>query len=368
MLSISIYSYKKAEYNWDILPYMAVILQYDVNTDFEKIHKEVYSITKQSVSKVVFDKLIDSTSAYRKSVFNNSTEFKLQLPFYVVKPLYTWLSYFFYKSGIPLQKALVLPSIISFFLISLILFYWMRNYYMRTSTFIFSTLLMFCPFMLQTVKLATPDLTSALLLLAGLYSYIEKKSFNLAVLFFVLSLFARLDNVIPVVFLGITIFQIENRKEGLVLRKYILFAVSVLASCFFVSWQAHRFGWGIFYYPDFATHLNPYYDIHCKFSLSGYFSVFKSQLMTGLYYSSLVIFLFLGFILYCFSKINNTKVNTVETTFTIAFLASIVVRFMMQPVIADRFYLAYYLATSIFVLKVYFLNHKDSNKYVRIKV
>ena len=97
MLLISIYSYKKAAYNWDMLPYMTVVLQYDGNTDIEKIHSEVYTKVKQSVSETDFNKLVGSTSAYRKSVFTNTTEFNLQLPFYVVKPLYTRFCYLFYK-------------------------------------------------------------------------------------------------------------------------------------------------------------------------------------------------------------------------------------------------------------------------------
>jgi hypothetical protein len=361
MLSISIYSYKKAEYNWDMLPYMAVILQYDGNTDIEKIHGEVYSIAKQSVSENAFDKLVDSTSAYRKSVFNNSAEFSLQLPFYVVKPLYTGLCYLFYKCGVSLPKATILPSVISFFLISLILFSWIRKYYTRVGACIFSTLLMLSPFMLQAAKLATPDLLSAILLLSAIYSYLEKKHFNLAALFLLLSIFARLDNVIPVAIITLLIIYIENRTGSMPVWKYILFTVSVLASYLLVSWQAHKFGWSVFYYPDFASHLNPYYDIHSQFSLSGYFNLLKSQLMTGFYYSSLMFFLFLEYILLYFHKKSDCKNISVETFFTIAFVLSITIRFFLQPVMADRFYLAYYLAISIFVLKKYVLVYEDMN-------
>jgi hypothetical protein len=363
MLSISIYSYKKAEYNWDMLPYMAVILQYDGNTNIEKIHSEVYSIAKQSVSKTVFDKLVDSTSAYRKSVFTDPAEFNQQLPFYVVKPLYTGLCYLFYKCGVSLPKATVLPSVISFFLISLILFYWIREYYKRVSAYIFSTLLMLCPFTLQAAKLATPDLLSALLLLSGIYSYMEKKHFKLAALFLLLSIFARLDNIIPVAIITLVIIYIENRTGSMPAWKYILFTISVLTSYLLVSWQAHKFGWSVFYYPDFASHLNPYYDIHRPFSLIEYFDLLKSQLMTGLYYSSLMIFLLLGYILFCFSKMNNAKVISAESAFTIAFLVSIIIRFIMQPVIAERFYLAFYLAISVFVLKKIHQIHTEIKQY-----
>ena len=351
MLSISIYSYKKAEYNWDVLPYMAVILQYDGNTDIEKIHGEVYKIAKQSLSEKDFDRLVDSTSAYRKSVFTNPAQFSQQLPFYVVKPLYTGLCYLFYKCGVSLPNATVLPSVISFFLISLLVYFWIRKYFAQISGFTFSTLLMLMPFMLETVKLSTPDLLSALALISGIYSYIEIKNHNLSALFLLLSIFIRLDNVIPVAIITVAIFFIDIRKGSVTIWKYILFTVAVMASYLLVSWQAHKFGWSIFYYTDFATHLNTSYDIHKPFSLSGYIDLVKSQAMTGLYYSSLMFYLFLGFILLYFHKRNEIENISKENLFIIAFLASIIIRFIAQPVVADRFYLAYYLIISIFVLK-----------------
>jgi len=282
MLLVSIYSFKKPEYNWDILPYMAVILLYDGNSNIEKIHKDVYTIAKQDAPETVFSKLDGSASAYRKSIFTDPAEFNLQLPFYVVKPLYTGVGYLFYKCGLSLPKATIIPSVISFFLISLLVFLWIREYYSQVFTFAFSTLLMLSPFMLEAVKLSTPDLVSAFLILGGLYSYIEKNNFNLTALFLLLSVFARLDNIIPVAFITIAIFFIENRKENLMPWKYILFTILVLASYFLVSWQAHSQGWSILYYPDFATHLNPYYYIHRPFSLTGYIRLFKSQINTGI--------------------------------------------------------------------------------------
>jgi len=347
-----------------MLPYMAVILQYDGNNDIEKIHSEVYTIAKHSVPEQVFSKLIDSGSTYRKSVFTSPVAFSQQLPFYVVKPLYTRLCYLFYKCGISLPKATALPSVISFFLISLLVYSWIGKYLPQIPLFIFSTLLMLCPFMLEAAKLSTPDLFSALLLITGIYSYVEMRTQGLSALFLLLAILARLDNVIPVVLISSAIFYIENRN--IPAWKYILFNVAVIASYFFVSWQASRFGWGFFYYPDFATHLNPYYDVQKPFSLSGYFSLVRSQLMTGFYYSSLMIFVFLGCLLPWFSKMNAKNISA-ETFFSIAFLATIIIRFILQPVIADRFYVAYYIVISVFVLKKYAWVREGTNQYMAIK-
>jgi hypothetical protein len=365
MLLISIYSFKKTEYNWDMLPYMVVILQHDGNKDIEKIHSEVYTIAKQSVSEADFRKLVDSNSAYRKSVFASPAAFSQQLPFYVVKPLYTRLCYLFYKCGMSLPKATAFPSVISFFLISLLVYLWTGKYSPRIPAFVFSTLLMLCPFMLEAAKLSTPDLFSALLLMAGIYSYVEMRNHGLTSLFLLLSLFTRLDNIIPVALISLVIFYLE--KRNIQAWKYILFSVAVIASYLLVSWQARRFGWNAFYYPDFATYLNPYYDMNRSFSFLGYFSLVKSQLMTGLHYSSLMIFVFLGFLLTYFSKLTGEKSVSFETFFSIAFLGAIIIRFILQPVIADRFYVAYYLIISVFILKKYALVRAGTSQYTVIK-
>jgi hypothetical protein len=367
MLLISIYSFKKAEYNWDMLPYMAVILQHDGNTNIEKIHSEVYTIAKLSVAEPVFIKLIDSTSAYRRSVSANAAAFNQQLPFYVVKPLYTRFCYLFYKCGMSLPGATALPSVISFFLVSLLLYIWIGKYLPQVPAFIFSMLLMLSPFMLEAAKLSTPDLFSALLLLAGIYSYVEMKNHGLAALVLLLAIFARLDNIIPVTLISLVAFYIENRRGNFSVMKYIAFSITAIASYLLVSWQAGGFGWSIFYYPDFATHLNPYYDINRPFSFSGYFALVKSQLMMGLYYSSLMIFVFLGYFFIWFSKPNGGKDVAVESLLTITVLATIIIRFILQPVIADRFYVAYYLMVSVFVLKKYALVRAGMNQYMAIR-
>jgi len=351
-----------------MLPYIAVILQHDSNSNIEKIHKEVYTIAKQSVPESVFSKLVDSGSAYRRSVFASPAAFNQQLPFYVVKPLYTRICYVFYKWGISLPKATALPSVISFFLISLLLYSWVGKYLPQIPAFIFSTLFMLSPFMLETAKLSTPDLFSALLLTTGIYCYVELRNQVLAAFFLLLSIFARLDNVIPVALISLVIFYIEKTKTGMPLWKYISFSVAVIASYLLISWQAHRFGWGVFYYPDFATHLNPYYDTKRPFSFSGYFSLVKSQLMTGLYYSSLMIFVFSGFLLAYFSKSNNEKNTSIESLFAFAFLVTIIIRFILQPVVADRFYVGYYLVISVFILKQYAWARTTTNQYMKVKV
>ena len=128
ILCVSIYSLKKPAYNWDILPYMGVILSYD-KADAKTIHDNVYTIAKEQIPSTFYNRLIGPSNQYRNRVAQSPEAFHLQLPFYVVKPLYTGVSYLFYKAGASLLMATIWPSIISYFLMGLLLFYWLQKYW-----------------------------------------------------------------------------------------------------------------------------------------------------------------------------------------------------------------------------------------------
>src|ERR1700712_1641175 len=99
-------SLKKPAYNWDILPYMGVVLNYD-EADVKMVHSEVYAIAKKEIPVVYYNRMVDPLNAYRSSVAQNPEVFRSQFPFYIVKPLYTRLAWCFYKAGIALPIATV---------------------------------------------------------------------------------------------------------------------------------------------------------------------------------------------------------------------------------------------------------------------
>src|SRR5438034_3353001 len=100
------WSFKRPAYNWDILAYMGVILLYD-NADPKTIHHTVYSVAKEKIPVVYYSRLTDASNGYRNGVAQNPDRFYSQLPFYVVKPLYTRLAWIFYKMGVGLVMATV---------------------------------------------------------------------------------------------------------------------------------------------------------------------------------------------------------------------------------------------------------------------
>ena len=352
ILSVSIYSLKKPAYNWDILPYMGVILSYE-KIDVKTIHDSVYSIAKNKIPSTFYNRMIDSSNKYRYHVAQSTEAFNLQLPLYVVKPLYTGLGYLFYKAGASLLIATILPSVLSYFLIGLLLFYWLQKYWSVLFAFAGSTLIMLSTPLFSVANLSSPDMFSALLLFTAIYAITERRSLVWTFFFLILGVFARLDNIIPAIFFLTTLAFTNKWSPKISGAKLSLLLTVLLLSYLAISFNARSFGWSLFYYPSFAKQLNPSYDINNTFVFKDYIALAKSQLMTGLFFSFLSLFFFLVLLLLWNSQAFRFSRLTIEQTLGIVFVLIIMIRFVLQPLISDRLYIPYYLSVIIFIVKKY---------------
>jgi hypothetical protein len=352
ILFVSIYSLKKPAYNWDMLPYMGVILSYE-KMDIKTIHDSVYNITKNQIPSAFYNLMTDTLNKYRNRVAQSPEAFHSQFPFYVVKPLYTRLSYFFYKAGASLVIATIWPSVISYFFIGLLLFYWLQKYWSVPFAFAGSLFVMLSSPLLSVANLSSPDMLSSLLLFAAIYAIIERRSLASAFLFSISAVFARLDNIIPALFFLMTLAFTNKWSPKISFGKFSLLLAALLLSYLAISINARSFGWSLFYYPSFAKQLNPSYDINNTFVFKDYISLAKSQLMTGLFFSFLSLFFFLVLLLLSNSSLFHFSGLTIEQTFAIVFVLIIIIRFILQPLITDRLYIPYYLSVIIFLVKKY---------------
>jgi hypothetical protein len=352
ILFVSIYSLKKPAYNWDILPYMGVILSYE-NIDVKTIHDSVYNIAKKQIPSPFYNRLTDTSNKYRNRVAQSPEAFHLQFPFYVVKPLYTGLSYLFYKAGASLLIATILPSVLSYFLIGLLLFYWLQKYWPVIFAFAGSLFIMLSSPLLSGANLSSPDMLSALLLFAAIYTIIERRSLAWTFFFLILSVFTRLDNIIPSIFFLTTLAFTNKWNPKIPVGKLSLLLAVMVLSYLAISFNVRSFGWSLFYYPSFVKQLNPSYNINNTFVFKDYVALAKSQLMTGLFFSFLSLFFFLVLLLLSNSPLFHFSALTIEQTFAIVFTLIIIVRFILQPLITDRLYIPYYLSVIIFLVKKY---------------
>ncbi|MEP6747759.1 MAG: hypothetical protein ABJB86_08535 [Bacteroidota bacterium] len=344
------WSLKNPSYNWDILPYMGVVLSYE-KMDIKSIHNNVYATAQDEVSSVFYNRLIDPNNAYRSRVAQSPEIFRSQLPFYVVKPLYTRIAWLFYMAGISLSLSTVWPSVIAYFVTGLLLFFWLKKYWSGVYACIAGILIMLSPPLLSVAGLSTPDALSGLSLFSAVYFLTEKKSLAGTFIFLILAIFTRLDNIIPAICLMSGIFFTKKWVGKIPAGKKLVLFSLLLLSYFAVSSNAHSFGWSIFYYPVFAKQLNSSYTANNTFNFGEYAALAKSQVRTGLFFSFISLFFFLvAFLLWNASLFSFNKL-TIEETFAAIFVLIILIRFILQPLIADRLYIPYYLSVIVFLVK-----------------
>jgi hypothetical protein len=200
-------------------------------------------------------------------------------------------------------------------------------------------------------SVSTPDLFSALLLLASFYGLIEKKSTGWICFFLLLAVFTRIDNIVPAFFIMLLLAASPERQKRFSLKKSVIFLLVLSAAYLAVAYPVVRYKWSIWYYPTFISHLDPAYDQDGAFSLTNYLAVAGNQLKNSLRGSSLFLFLTLGLIFLINSEKPFFRRPSFDQLVLLAIFAIILTRFLLQPVIADRFYIAYYIVILVLLIK-----------------
>jgi hypothetical protein len=346
---MALFSFRRPEYNWDMLPYMAVILRME-DPDPKRVHQLTYETARKELPEQAYALLIGSEK--RKMYSKEPAVFYDQLPFYVVKPLYTGLVYLFHKSGVALSLATVLPSILSYLLMGLLVLKWLNQSFHPLFAFAVSLCIMNSNLVIEISRLSTPDGLSALLVMFAIYCVAQRKHFVWIALFFMLALFARLDNIISAVFLSSFLYFGKRWNPGFQLRQYIILLALFLVSYLIVSSFASSFGWDLTYYPQFAQYIGATREYGHLPLPQRYLALVKSELITGFYYTHFVFFLFL-FTLQSYPELTNWRKWSTEQALCIVFLGVIATRFILFPDLSDRFFLPYYISIMILFAKRY---------------
>jgi len=342
------YCFKRPLYNWDLLPYSALILKMD-GYDAKKAFTYTYEAAKENIPPGKYYLLVDSTNAYRYKLSNNDEAFNEQLPFYVVKPLYTSLAYLAYKAGFSLPRATLVPSFISYLLIGLLLFHWLSVYLRFSISFFVSLLMMISTPLIEVAKLSTPDCLSALLLLGSFYFIIEKPSLSLALVCMCLSVFARMDNIISCFLVATAIYVSKNWYRQLAFRIFLLIIILFIFCYIMVGLIAWQYGWSVVFYNDFARHLHPVYGSKKHFAIGDYFRLMYEHIMSAINRSYVAIFMALHAL--NFGKSFLQKKPSFDKLFVFLIPVILFIRFILYPDISDRFYIAYYLLIVVLLVK-----------------
>lgn len=328
----------KPNYNWDCLPYAATVLKID-GLNLSDLHSKTYTLAKKELTSESYEQLTTG-GKYREEIANNSKGFIEQLPFYYIKPLYILFILIFFKLGVPLFLSTALPSLISFFIISVITFFLLsRKYNFIISSGITLLLMLFHAFS-DVARESSPDTLSSLFLIGTIFSFLNKKTWQVTLLL-TLAILTRPDNII----FGGIFLCLSFYKKSFTVKQVILGFVCIGLAYITPKVFIDHYSWKTLFYHSFIEHLTYPNTDNSDFSLLEYcFIIIKNgfkELKVSLLPLICIPFIFKQ-VRQSFSK------KSIVILITIA--ATVIVRYLLFPVLTNRFMFAFYIATIIILL------------------
>jgi hypothetical protein len=333
-----------------MLGYMACAVSID-EPDIDSIHAITYEAAKAELPSRDYHQLIDPANPYREKNLTDADYFNQQLPLYRIKPLYIFIIYLFYKMGISLTTATLLPSLLGFIGIGLILFFWMSGFMKGGWAFNFSTLMMLSPPLWTGVLSATPDILCGCFTLLAFYFIIEKKNMLTGFIFLIAGLLMRIDLVLLSVMTALLLYFSAAGGKRIRLGLFIAWLSVSIVIFSLIAFLPGRFNEGTIKY--FMVIPSDFAEEHSRDSLSQYFILLVKGLFDTRY--SMISFILL---LATVTGIIRLRLTSIQRDFDLQVIlllvANIFLRYLLHPVIDDRFLIAHYLIITLIFLKTIF--------------
>jgi hypothetical protein len=351
--AITIYSVMKADYSWDSLAYAGCVLQFE-NSDTDKIHRSVYDLLKTSADDKTYLQHTSGNS-YRETLSECAECYNNTLPFYRIKILYIALIYIIHKLGVSLFFSITLISGAFYFLACITIYIWLgKSVTNEIHRLIASLLLSVSPFLINASSNTTPDMLSGFLILLSLYYMIVNRNLYLFMFFMLLSITARPDNIfLYVIITGILISQNDFSKQKKLL--YAGAAVGVFIVILINIWSG-SYGYSTLFYHSFVERLTNPAEFNIAITPQIYFKGLVNWAFMFKYSLVGLQFLILLIALYIRLKTSENIKNDVESLILAGLGLSIILHYIIFPLIDDRFFIAQYVVIDIlFVKSVYSL-------------
>lgn len=189
-LAASLYLARRPYYNWDMFPYMALVL-WESEKPFDSIHAAVYNTARENMQAKDFQAI----SSRQPTLMNDPSAFLEVLPYFQVKPGYTLLSRFFFSLGINPLTATWLPSIIGYFGLCLTLFLWSATKAPVTAAGLFTAIVATSPPLTDLARYSSPDMLASFVFLVGMVMTISGR-LHIAMALFTATLSIRPDAIL----------------------------------------------------------------------------------------------------------------------------------------------------------------------------
>ncbi|GAE44197.1 hypothetical protein [Mesobacillus boroniphilus] len=357
IICLSVYSFIKPYYSYDLIPYTAVTLSLSED-DPQKVHAKTYDIIEKALPKEVFHNL--TSGEFGRKMFEDYSSFTQQLNFYKVKPLYIALIYSLHELGIDIVKAINLISVLSFLGISILLFLFLYKLRSGAMGLILLTLLMVCQPLIFMAARNTPDALSAFMITLALYFLLKTNLRILPGILFILSILVRPDNLILsslfIIYFGM-FAQKEFRFKFYQAVGFLLISALVY---FTVNQLAGGYGWKMLFTVSFIQFIEKPAETVVSISFENYIKVLVGNGLK-LLNTHIIYFIVIGFIALLISKVEKGfSVFNHLILISILGMAGYFIIFPSGEV--DRYFITQYLIILVSALSVFCQEFKLSEK------
>ncbi|MDY3547751.1 hypothetical protein PG291_03950 [Riemerella anatipestifer] len=324
LLFVILFFTKDNIFNWDKLAYMACVLDLD-NVEVGDIHTEVYTIYEQSKG--------NPGNAYESEMQQNPNGFYEQLGFYRIRVLYNAVNWVLYKIGIPLGTAVSLNSLIFTTLLTIVLFRIAKDKYLEWVFGVIILTLILFSFFNPILCITTPDAMFCFFMVLIVLGYLDNWNRNYVFLIMLITILVRTDSVIlSSILLGLDFLK---KRNILTLIKLSLLAITFI----FVNNITGYLGWNNLIYHTFVELQTYPKSYPKKISIDEYWIIFKGGLFNDLLFKEIKICL-IALPLFFISIKNFYKYSSILIVLVMV-ISSMLLRYILFPIIFDRFNLLY---------------------------
>jgi hypothetical protein len=344
---------EKPAYNWDMISYIGAALSYE-EKDVTKLHRDTYKSVLESVPKDRHPSLL-SIIPHHKILSERPDFFVSQLNGYQVKPLYVAGIYALHKLGLDLVFSTRLLAILPAIGLAILILVWLSRYYTMGYSCMFA-----CLFAtgagIQSVELfSTPDMLSAALLVLGLYFLLEKRSPTTGAMILVLSVFARIDNIILVNLIFCYFAFFAPQGDRLSLLQFGIFGFAATASYLAIGHLAHVDSWAtMFHHSRGELIIDPAEKAH-SVTVAYYLGALANEYSLVPRFFAIkqtCLFAFLGFTTVLLDRNRPAgKSSALLAGLTVTVLMAMVIRYFSFPLLEERYYFAHYIIISLLFLR-----------------
>lgn len=158
LLAFTFFLGRRPYYNWDMFPYMAVIMDRP-GVPFDSIHRDVYRAAAAYLPPHDFDAI----SARQPVLAKDPEAFQAILKYFRVKPGYTITAELFYRMGVHPVLATCLPSLLGYLAVGIALFFWAQSVSSPVSALLLTLLVALSSPMVDLARYSSPDMMSTAL-------------------------------------------------------------------------------------------------------------------------------------------------------------------------------------------------------------